>query len=66
MQVKVNKKNVEISDEMLLEVMADLGYTDQTGIAVALNGRVIPRGKWADYFLKEGDELDIIVATQGG
>ncbi|MEP9376323.1 sulfur carrier protein ThiS [Aquabacter sp. CN5-332] len=36
------------------------------GIAVALNGAVVPRARWAEQQLAAGDTIEIIQARQGG
>lgn len=36
------------------------------GIAVALNGEVVPRSSWADTSLDENDRVEVLVAAQGG
>ena len=36
------------------------------GVAVALDGEVIPRSRWADTELHDGNELEIVTAVQGG
>lgn len=36
------------------------------GIAVALNGAVVPRRTWDDAALASGDAIEIIHAKQGG
>jgi sulfur carrier protein len=38
----------------------------QTGIAVALNGEVVPRRAWAARTLGEGDQVEVVTAVQGG
>lgn len=40
--------------------------TEQRGIAVALNGAVVPRAAWGDTALKPGDSVEIVRARQGG
>jgi sulfur carrier protein len=40
--------------------------TRQRGIAVALNGAVVPRAAWRDTPLKPGDRVEIVRARQGG
>ena len=37
-----------------------------TGIAVALNGEVVPRGAWPSRPLAEGDQVEVVTAVQGG
>lgn len=36
------------------------------GIAVAVNGDVVPRGDWAGWVLADGDAVEIVTAVQGG
>jgi sulfur carrier protein len=38
----------------------------QRGIAVALNGAVVPRAAWPQTPLKPGDSVEIVRARQGG
>ena len=40
--------------------------TGQRGIAVALNGAVVPRAAWCDTALQSGDSVEIVRARQGG
>lgn len=36
------------------------------GIAVARNGELVPRSRWAEVALNDNDELDLVTAVQGG
>jgi sulfur carrier protein len=38
----------------------------QRGIAVAVNGEVVPRAAWAETPLRSGDRVEIVRARQGG
>jgi sulfur carrier protein len=38
----------------------------QRGIAVAVNGEVLPRAAWAHTPLRSGDRIEIVRARQGG
>jgi sulfur carrier protein len=40
--------------------------TEQKGIAVALNGTVVPRSSWHETKLRPGDTIEIVRARQGG
>ncbi|MGM0557569.1 MAG: sulfur carrier protein ThiS [Myxococcota bacterium] len=53
----------EFSVEALLEA---LDIEQRRGVAIAVNDGVVPRSKWSDYDLEDGDRLEIIKATQGG
>jgi len=50
-------------DALLAEKAVD---TAQRGIAVALNGSVVPRAAWRDTVLQPGDNVEIVRARQGG
>jgi sulfur carrier protein len=50
-------------DALLAEKAVDTG---QRGIAVALNGAVVPRAAWRDTALHSGDSVEIVRARQGG
>jgi sulfur carrier protein len=36
------------------------------GVAAALNGAVVPRGRWRLLELQDGDRVEILSAVQGG
>ena len=36
------------------------------GVAVAVNGEVVPRSGWADADLRDGDRVEVLSAAQGG
>jgi len=40
--------------------------TGQRGIAVALNGAIVPRAAWTQTRLHPGDSVEIVRARQGG
>ena len=48
---------------LLEEKTVDLA---QRGIAVAVNGDVVPRAAWAETPLRSGDRVEIVRARQGG
>jgi sulfur carrier protein len=50
-------------EALLAEKAVDSG---QRGIAVALNGAVVPRAAWRETRLKPGDSIEIVRAKQGG
>ncbi|HEX2127001.1 MAG TPA: sulfur carrier protein ThiS [Thermoleophilaceae bacterium] len=39
---------------------------DGRGLAVALDGEVIPRAEWASTEVREGQQLEVLRAVQGG
>ncbi|HEY5198803.1 MAG TPA: sulfur carrier protein ThiS [Solirubrobacteraceae bacterium] len=36
------------------------------GVAVAVDGEVVPRSEWADLTLAEGSRVEVVDAIQGG
>ena len=40
--------------------------TSQRGIAVAINGAIVPRAAWPQTTLRPGDSVEIVRARQGG
>lgn len=46
--------------------VADLLPTITAGVAVALNGTIVPRHRLAATPLAEGDVIEIVTAVQGG
>ncbi|WP_193860588.1 sulfur carrier protein ThiS [Aeromonas veronii] len=51
--------------QSVADLLAAQGVNPQ-GVAVALNGAVLPRGRWAETRLNDGDELHIFTAIAGG
>ncbi|HVU35955.1 MAG TPA: sulfur carrier protein ThiS [Opitutaceae bacterium] len=45
---------------------AELGVGERKGVAIAVNGGVVPRAHWPAHALGEGDRVLVIRATQGG
>jgi thiazole synthase len=65
-KVFVNGEYRELGDDATVEsVVHELGV-DKRGTAVAVNGEVIPRGEWAGTELRDGQEIEVLHAVQGG
>ncbi|HUR75036.1 MAG TPA: sulfur carrier protein ThiS [Sporichthya sp.] len=48
----------------LVEELA--GNPNAKGVAAAMNGAVVPRGRWRLLELQDGDRVEILTAVQGG
>jgi sulfur carrier protein len=67
MMIQVNGKPETIAADTLIALLAHKGIdADARGVAVALNGAVVPRAAWADTALKADDAVEIVHAKQGG
>ncbi len=69
MRVEVNGEALELAAGAHLAdaVRAAGGDPDGArGVAVALDGQVVPRGEWASTALAEGQSVEVLAAIQGG
>jgi sulfur carrier protein len=65
MRVIVNGEAREIASSSVDALLGELEY-EGTHFAVALNYDVLPKSRWAETALKNGDEIEIITPRQGG
>ncbi|HVD19255.1 MAG TPA: sulfur carrier protein ThiS [Propionibacteriaceae bacterium] len=68
MIIKVNGQPREVAPPVRLSDVLDLpeGATTPRGMAVAVDGEVIPRSQHATIELTEGARVEIVTAVQGG
>lgn len=68
MELHINNQKFHFEQlQISIQTMLDLhGTTQQKGIAVAVNAKVIAKADWSTYLLSEADDILIITATQGG
>jgi sulfur carrier protein len=68
MQVMINGEQREITAGATVAsaVRSLPGAPEGRGMAVALSGEVVPRSAWQSTELAEGDQLEVVVAVQGG
>ena len=65
--IRINGESEPLAVVTLDALLADKAVdTTQRGIAVALNGAVVPRAAWRETALKPGDSIEIVRARQGG
>ena len=65
MRVTVNGEAREIASTRVDALLGELDY-EGTHFAIAVNYDVLPRSRWAQTPLKNGDEIEIITPRQGG
>jgi sulfur carrier protein len=65
MRVTVNGEQREIAASHVDALLAELEY-EGTHFAIALNYDVLPRSRWAETPIRNGDEIEIITPRQGG
>jgi sulfur carrier protein len=53
--------------ETVVAVLVLLGLpSDARGIAVAVEGEVVPRAGWSAFAIPEGARVEVLTAAQGG
>ncbi|MBX9776730.1 MAG: sulfur carrier protein ThiS [Xanthobacteraceae bacterium] len=66
-QFRLNGQDEPLTAATLAALLAEKAVdTGQKGIAVALNGAVVPRAEWPTTQLHPGDSVEIVRARQGG
>lgn len=66
MQIVLNGENHEVDGEpVLARVLADAGLPER-GIAVAVDGEVVPRRSWGEHRIADGARVEVLTAVQGG
>jgi sulfur carrier protein len=66
MIVMVNGENRELPDHATVESLVEQLSAPPRGVAVAIDGEVVPRGEWADTTLPDGAHIEVVAAIQGG
>jgi sulfur carrier protein len=65
--IRVNGENEALTVATLAALLEEKAVdTGQRGIAVALNGAIVPRAAWPQTALRPGDSIEIVRALQGG
>jgi sulfur carrier protein len=63
----VNGEPRERAGATIAELLADLGVEDRArGVAVAVDGEVVPRAEWNERRVTEGERVEALSAMQGG
>ncbi len=65
MRVTVNGEPREITSASVGALLGELEY-EGAHFAIALNFDVLPRSRWAETPLQNGDQIEIITPRQGG
>jgi sulfur carrier protein len=68
MKVVVNGEARDLeAGASVADAVAAAGAPDaERGVAVAVEGEVVPRGEWAERILAEGETIEVVHAVQGG
>ncbi|MBP2295277.1 sulfur carrier protein ThiS [Azospirillum rugosum] len=65
--IRINGRDEDLAADTVAALLAGRGIVPGTrGVAVALNGAVVPSRHWDQTPLSAGDALEIIRPVQGG
>lgn len=62
----LNGESIALVEPATVEAMVGGLGRPLGGLAVAVNGQVIPRSAWAATKLADGDQVEVLTAVQGG
>jgi thiazole synthase len=67
-RIELNDEPLELDEGATLELaVRESGVAGETrGVAVALDGEVVPRAEWGSTALAEGQRVEVLAAIQGG
>ncbi len=63
--VKINGEPLDIAGKTLAEYLASTEY-NPTRIAVERNGEIVPKAKYGEMVLQEGDVIEVVNFVGGG
>lgn len=63
--VKINGKEQDVNGKTLAEYLATTNY-DPKRIAVERNGWIVPKAKYAETVLQDGDSIEVVSFVGGG
>lgn len=64
--VHVNGDTRRVPDGSTVADVLATAWGDAKGIAVALDGEVVQRGRWDDVVVRDGARIEIMTPVQGG
>jgi sulfur carrier protein len=68
MRIFLNGEQRELTDSASVrDAIAAAGTpAEARGVAVAVDGEVVPRGRWDDVAIADGQRVEVVQAVQGG
>ena len=67
MRLKLNGQESEVkAGSSIPDLLAILGFEDERGVAVAVDGEVVPRSAWSSFGVTDGMAVEVLRAVQGG
>ncbi len=65
-ELKLNGESKQYQDEISLQQLVEQEIGGGAHLAVAVDGRVVPRDSWEKLILQGAEEIEIVQPIQGG
>ncbi|MFP2241297.1 sulfur carrier protein ThiS [Pseudescherichia vulneris] len=66
MNVLINEQRIECEAGLTVAALLSRLEQDNPGVALALNQQILPRTRWANHSLQEGDAILLFQVIAGG
>ena len=67
MNIRLNGDDKSVEVATITELLRSMGVAEAArGVAVAVNGEVVPRSRWSEAGLKPGDDIEVVRPFAGG
>ncbi|ASO18041.1 sulfur carrier protein [Actinoalloteichus hoggarensis] len=66
MNVLINGVDRELADGATVADAVQVCDAPRSGVAVAVDGSVVPKTRWAEVTLRPGAAVELLTAVQGG
>jgi sulfur carrier protein len=67
MNIRLNGDEKTVDAATVAELLRGMGVAEAArGVAVAVNGEVVPRSRWQEAGLKAGDDVEVVRPFAGG
>lgn len=63
--VKINGEQLDMAGKTLTEYLADTNF-DPGRIAVERNGEIVPKARYGETVLQDGDNVEVVSFVGGG
>ena len=66
-ELTLNGESRAVRSEDVRSLLIELGLdAEGRGLAVAVDGHVVPRARWSETRIAAGQDVEIVTAAQGG
>ncbi len=65
MKIRINNRDMETNATDVYHLSEELQLPEK-GVAIAINGSIVPRGEWDGHAIKQWDNITVIKAAFGG